>query len=309
MAIYGSIDQLIGKTPLLELTNTKKKLGLNARIVAKLEYFNPAGSVKDRIAKAMFDDAEESGKLDKDSVIIEATSGNTGIGLASVGTARGYRVIIVMPETMSIERRNLIKAYGAELVLTEGSKGMKGAIQKAEDLAKAIENSFIPGQFLNPANPKTHYLTTGPEIFEDTDGKVDYFISGVGTGGTISGTGKYLKEKNPDVKVVAVEPADSPVLSGGEPGPHKIQGIGAGFLPDTLNTAIYDEIITVSNDAAFEYGRIVGENEGFLVGISAGAALKAAVEIAGRPESEGKNIVVLLPDTGERYLSTPLFEE
>lgn len=309
MAIYGSIDQLIGKTPLLELRNTKKKLGLNARILAKLEYFNPAGSVKDRIAKAMFDDAEESGKLNKNSVIIEATSGNTGIGLASVGTARGYRVIIVMPETMSIERRNLIKSYGAELVLTEGSKGMKGAMQKAEDLAKAIENSFIPGQFLNPANPKTHYLTTGPEIFEDTDGKVDYFISGVGTGGTISGTGKYLKEKNPDVKVVAVEPADSPILSGGEPGPHKIQGIGAGFVPDTLDTDIYDEIITVSNDAAFEYGRIVGENEGFLVGISAGAALKAAVEIAERPEAEGKNIVVLLPDTGERYLSTPLFEE
>lgn len=309
MAIYGSIDQLIGKTPLLELTNTEKKLGLNARIVAKLEYFNPAGSVKDRIAKAMFDDAEESGKLNKDSVIIEATSGNTGIGLASVGTARGYRVIIVMPETMSIERRNLIKAYGAELVLTEASKGMKGAIQKAEDLAKATENSFIPGQFLNPANPKTHYLTTGPEIFEDTDGKVDYFISGVGTGGTISGTGKYLKEKNPDVKVVAVEPADSPVLSGGEPGPHKIQGIGAGFLPDTLNTAIYDEIITVSNDDAFEYGKMIGKNEGFLAGISSGAALKAAVEIAGRPEAEGKNIVVLLPDTGERYLSTPLFEE
>lgn len=309
MAIYESIDQLIGKTPLLKLTSTEKKLGLNARIVAKLEYFNPAGSVKDRIAKAMFDDAEESGKLNKNSVIIEATSGNTGIGLASVGTARGYRVIIVMPETMSIERRNLIKAYGAELVLTEGSKGMKGAIQKAEDLAKAVENSFIPGQFLNPANPKTHYLTTGPEIFEDTDGKVDYFVSGVGTGGTISGTGKYLKEKNPDVKVVAVEPADSPILSGGEPGPHKIQGIGAGFVPDTLDTDIYDEIITVSNDAAFEYGRIVGENEGFLVGISAGAALKAAVEIAERPEAEGKNIVVLLPDTGERYLSTPLFEE
>lgn len=309
MAIYGSIDQLIGKTPLLELRNTKKKLGLNARILAKLEYFNPAGSVKDRIAKAMFDDAEESGKLDKDSVIIEATSGNTGIGLASVGTARGYRVIIVMPETMSIERRNLIKAYGAELVLTEGSKGMKGAMQKAEDLAKAIENSFIPGQFLNPANPKTHYLTTGPEIFEDTDGKVDYFVSGVGTGGTISGTGKYLKEKNPDVKVVAVEPADSPVLSGGEPGPHKIQGIGAGFLPDTLNTAIYDEIITVSDDDAFEYGKMIGKNEGFLAGISSGAALKAAVEIAERPEAEGKNIVVLLPDTGERYLSTPLFEE
>lgn len=309
MAIYESIDQLIGKTPLLELTSTEKKLGLNARIVAKLEYFNPAGSVKDRIAKAMFDDAEESGKLNKNSVIIEATSGNTGIGLASVGTARGYRVIIVMPETMSIERRNLIKAYGAELVLTEGSKGMKGAIQKAEDLAKAVENSFIPGQFLNPANPKTHYLTTGPEIFEDTDGKVDYFVSGVGTGGTISGTGKYLKEKNPDVKVVAVEPADSPVLSGGEPGPHKIQGIGAGFLPDTLNTAIYDEIITVSDDDAFEYGKMIGKNEGFLAGISSGAALKAAVEIAGRPESEGKNIVVLLPDTGERYLSTPLFEE
>lgn len=309
MAIYESIDQLIGKTPLLELTNTEKKLGLNARIVAKLEYFNPAGSVKDRIAKAMFDDAEESGKLNKNSVIIEATSGNTGIGLASVGTARGYRVIIVMPETMSIERRNLIKAYGAELVLTEGSKGMKGAIQKAEDLAKAVENSFIPGQFLNPANPKTHYLTTGPEIFEDTDGKVDYFVSGVGTGGTISGTGKYLKEKNPDVKVVAVEPAGSPVLSGGEPGPHKIQGIGAGFLPDTLNTAIYDEIITVSNDDAFEYGKMISKNEGFLVGISSGAALKAAVEIAERPEAEGKNIVVLLPDTGERYLSTPLFEE
>lgn len=309
MAIYESIDQLIGKTPLLELTSTEKKLGLNARIVAKLEYFNPAGSVKDRIAKAMFDDAEESGKLNKNSVIIEATSGNTGIGLASVGTARGYRVIIVMPETMSIERRNLIKAYGAELVLTEGSKGMKGAIQKAEDLAKAIENSFIPGQFLNPANPKTHYLTTGPEIFEDTDGKVDYFVSGVGTGGTISGTGKYLKEKNPDVKVVAVEPADSPILSGGEPGPHKIQGIGAGFLPDTLNTAIYDEIITVSNDDAFEYGKMIGKNEGFLAGISSGAALKAAIEIAERPEAEGKNIVVLLPDTGERYLSTPLFEE
>lgn len=309
MAIYESIDQLIGKTPLLKLTSTEKKLGLNARIVAKLEYFNPAGSVKDRIAKAMFDDAEESGKLNKNSVIIEATSGNTGIGLASVGTARGYRVIIVMPETMSIERRNLIKAYGAELVLTEGSKGMKGAIQKAEDLAKAVENSFIPGQFLNPANPKTHYLTTGPEIFEDTDGKVDYFVSGVGTGGTISGTGKYLKEKNPDVKVVAVEPADSPVLSGGEPGPHKIQGIGAGFLPDTLNTAIYDEIITVSNNDAFEYGKMIGKNEGFLAGISSGAALKAAVEIAERPEAEGKNIVVLLPDTGERYLSTPLFQE
>lgn len=309
MAIYESIDQLIGKTPLLELRNTKKKLGLNARILAKLEYFNPAGSVKDRIAKAMFDDAEESGKLNKNSVIIEATSGNTGIGLASVGTARGYRVIIVMPETMSIERRNLIKSYGAELVLTEASKGMKGAIQKAEDLAKAIENSFIPGQFLNPANPKTHYLTTGPEIFEDTDGKVDYFVSGVGTGGTISGTGKYLKEKNPDVKVVAVEPADSPVLSGGEPGPHKIQGIGAGFLPDTLNTAIYDEIITVSNNDAFEYGKMIGKNEGFLAGISSGAALKAAVEIAERPEANGKNIVVLLPDTGERYLSTPLFEE
>lgn len=309
MAIYESIDQLIGKTPLLKLTSTEKKLGLNARIVAKLEYFNPAGSVKDRIAKAMFDDAEESGKLNKNSVIIEATSGNTGIGLASVGTARGYRVIIVMPETMSIERRNLIKAYGAELVLTEGSKGMKGAIQKAEDLAKAVENGFIPGQFLNPANPKTHYLTTGPEIFEDTDGKVDYFVSGVGTGGTISGTGKYLKEKNPDVKVVAVEPADSPVLSGGEPGPHKIQGIGAGFLPDTLNTAIYDEIITVSDDDAFEYGKMIGKNEGFLAGISSGAALKAAVEIAERPEAEGKNIVVLLPDTGERYLSTPLFEE
>lgn len=309
MAIYESIDQLIGKTPLLKLTSTEKKLGLNARIVAKLEYFNPAGSVKDRIAKAMFDDAEESGKLNKNSVIIEATSGNTGIGLASVGTARGYRVIIVMPETMSIERRNLIKAYGAELVLTEGSKGMKGAIQKAEDLAKAVENSFIPGQFLNPANPKTHYLTTGPEIFEDTDGKVDYFVSGVGTGGTISGTGKYLKEKNPDVKVVAVEPADSPVLSGGEPGPHKIQGIGAGFVPDTLDTDIYDEIITVSNDDAFEYGKMIGKNEGFLAGISSGAALKAAVEIAERPEAKGKNIVVLLPDTGERYLSTPLFEE
>ncbi|ASS41849.1 cysteine synthase A [Eubacterium minutum ATCC 700079] len=309
MAIYESIDQLIGKTPLLKLTSTEKKLGLNAHIVAKLEYFNPAGSVKDRIAKAMFDDAEESGKLNKNSVIIEATSGNTGIGLASVGTARGYRVIIVMPETMSIERRNLIKSYGAELVLTEASKGMKGAIQKAEDLAKAIENSFIPGQFLNPANPKTHYLTTGPEIFEDTDGKVDYFVSGVGTGGTISGTGKYLKEKNPDVKVVAVEPADSPVLSGGEPGPHKIQGIGAGFVPDTLDTDIYDEIITVSNDDAFEYGKMIGKNEGFLAGISSGAALKAAVEIAERPEAKGKNIVVLLPDTGERYLSTPLFEE
>lgn len=307
--IYTSADQLIGKTPLLELTHIEKELNLNAKILAKLEYFNPAGSVKDRIAKAMIDDAEASGKLKDGSVIIEPTSGNTGIGLASVAAARGYRIIIVMPETMSVERRQIMKAYGAELVLTEGAKGMKGAIAKAEELAAEIPNSFIPGQFINPANPKAHIATTGPEIFEDTDGKVDIFVAGVGTGGTLTGVGEYLKSKNPDVKVVAVEPADSPVLSKGTAGAHKIQGIGAGFVPEVLNTRIYDEIITVSNEDAFATGKLIGKREGILVGISAGAAAAAAIELAKRPENEGKNIVVLLPDTGDRYLSTPLFAD
>ena len=307
--IYTSADQLIGKTPLLELANTEKELKLDARLLAKLEYFNPAGSVKDRIAKAMIDDAEASGKLKPGSVIIEPTSGNTGIGLASVAAARGYRIIIVMPETMSIERRQLMKAYGAELVLTEGAKGMKGAIAKADELAAETPDSFIPGQFVNPANPKAHYETTGPEIYQDTDGKVDYFVAGVGTGGTLTGVGKYLKEKNPDVKIVAVEPASSPVLSEGKAGSHKIQGIGAGFVPDVLDTGVYDEIITVENDDAFEAGKLVGRNEGVLVGISSGAAVWAGVEIAKRPEAKGKNIVVLLPDTGDRYLSTALFQD
>lgn len=305
--IYTSADQLIGKTPLLELTHIEKNLGLKAKILAKLEYFNPAGSVKDRIAKAMIDDAEASGKLTPDSVIIEPTSGNTGIGLAAVAVARGYRIIIVMPETMSVERRQLMKAYGAELVLTEGAKGMKGAIAKAEELAKEIPHSFIPSQFTNPANAKAHILTTGPEIWEDADGNVDIFVAGVGTGGTITGVGEYLKSKNPDVKIVAVEPASSAVLSTGVAGAHKIQGIGAGFVPDVLNTKIYDEIITVSNEDAFETGRLIGKSEGVLVGISSGAATYAAIELANRSENEGKNIVVLLPDTGDRYLSTPLF--
>lgn len=307
--VYKSADQLIGKTPLLELTNTEKKLGLKATILAKLEYFNPAGSVKDRIAKAMLDDAEKSGKLKPGSVIIEPTSGNTGIGLASVATARGYRIIIVMPETMSVERRQLMKAYGAELVLTEGAKGMKGAIAKAEELAAETPNSFIPGQFVNPANPEAHFLTTGPEIYEDTDGGVDIFVAGVGTGGTVTGVGKYLKSKNPNVKVVAVEPASSPVLSTGVAGSHKIQGIGAGFVPKVLDTTIYDEIITVTNEDAFATGKLIGKNEGVLVGISSGAAVWAAIELAKRPENAGKNIVVLLPDTGDRYLSTPLFAD
>lgn len=307
--IYKSADQLIGRTPLLELTNIEKKYNLKARILAKLEYFNPAGSVKDRVAKAMLDDAEASGKLKPDSVIIEPTSGNTGIGLAAVAAARGYRIIIVMPETMSVERRTLMKAYGAELVLTEGAKGMKGAIAKAEELAGEIPGSFIPGQFTNPANPKAHKTTTGPEIFEDTDGNVDIFVAGVGTGGTVTGVGEYLKSKNPDVKVVAVEPASSAVLSTGVPGAHKIQGIGAGFVPEILNTEIYDEIITVENDDAFDTGKLIGKTEGVLVGISSGAAVFAAIELAKRPENEGKTIVVLLPDTGERYLSTPLFTE
>lgn len=307
--IYKSADQLIGKTPLLELTNLEKKLGLKATILAKLEYFNPAGSVKDRIAKAMIDDAEASGALKPGSVIIEPTSGNTGIGLAAVAAARGYRIIIVMPETMSVERRQLMKAYGAELVLSEGSKGMTGAIAKAEELAKEIPSSFIPGQFVNPANPKAHFETTGPEIFEDTDGKVDIFVAGVGTGGTITGTGEYLKSKNPDVKVVAVEPKDSPVLSEGKAGAHKIQGIGAGFVPDVLNTTVYDEVFPVSNEDSFETGKLLGKSEGVLVGISSGAALYAAIELAKRPENEGKTIVVLLPDTGDRYLSTPLFQD
>ena len=305
--IYTSADQLIGHTPLLELTHIEE--GLGAKILAKLEYFNPAGSVKDRIAKAMLDDAEKSGKLKKGAVIIEPTSGNTGIGLASVAAARGYRIIIVMPETMSVERRQLMKAYGAELVLTEGAKGMKGAIAKAEELAKEIPNSFIPGQFVNPANPAAHKATTGPEIWEDTDGKVDIFVAGVGTGGTVSGVGEYLKSQNPNVKVVAVEPADSPVLSKGTAGSHKIQGIGAGFVPDTLNTKIYDEVIAVANEAAFEAGREIGKKEGVLVGISSGAALWAAKELAKRPENKGKTIVALLPDTGDRYLSTALFAE
>lgn len=307
--IYTSADQLIGKTPLLELTHIEKKLGLKAHILAKLEYFNPAGSVKDRIAKAMIDDAEAKGVLKEGSVIIEPTSGNTGIGLSSVAAARGYRIIIVMPETMSVERRQLMKAYGAELVLTEGAKGMKGAIAKAEELAAEIPNSFIPGQFVNEANPKAHYSTTGPEIFEDTDGKVDYFVAGVGTGGTVTGTGKFLKEKINGVKVVAVEPETSPVLSQGKAGPHKIQGIGAGFVPDVLDTKVYDEIIPVSNENAFAYGKLIGKTEGILVGISSGAALYAAAELAKRPENEGKNIVVLFPDTGDRYLSTPLFAD
>ena len=307
--IYTSADQLIGHTPLLELTHVEASNNLEAKILAKLEYFNPAGSVKDRIAKAMLDDAEKSGKLKKGAVIIEPTSGNTGIGLASVAAARGYRIIIVMPETMSIERRQLMKAYGAELVLTEGAKGMKGAIAKADELAKEIPNSFIPGQFVNPANPAAHKATTGPEIWEDTDGKVDIFVAGVGTGGTVSGVGEYLKSQNPNVKVVAVEPASSPVLSKGVAGSHKIQGIGAGFVPDTLNTKIYDEIIAVENEAAFEAGREIGKKEGVLVGISSGAALWAAKELAKRPENKGKTIVALLPDTGDRYLSTALFAE
>lgn len=307
--IYKSADQLIGKTPLLELTNIEKKLGLKATILAKLEYFNPAGSVKDRVAKAMIDDAEASGALKPGSVIIEPTSGNTGIGLAAVAAARGYRIIIVMPETMSVERRQLMRAYGAELVLSEGSKGMTGAIAKAEELAKEIPSSFIPGQFVNPANPKAHFETTGPEIYEDTDGNVDIFVAGVGTGGTITGTGEYLKSKNPDVKVVAVEPKDSPVLSEGKAGAHKIQGIGAGFVPDVLNTTVYDEVFPVSNEDSFETGKFLGKTEGVLVGISSGAALYAAIELAKRPENEGKTIVVLLPDTGDRYLSTPLFQD
>ncbi len=307
--IYTSADQLIGKTPLLELTHIEKKYGLKAKVLAKLEYFNPAGSVKDRIARKMLDDAEAAGKLTPDSVIIEPTSGNTGIGLASVAAARGYRIIIVMPETMSVERRQLMKAYGAELVLTEGAKGMKGAIAKADELAKEIPNSFVPGQFVNPSNPKAHYETTGPEIFEDTDGEVNIFVAGVGTGGTITGVGEYLKDKKPDVKVVAVEPETSAVLSTGVAGAHKIQGIGAGFVPDVLDTKVYDEIIPVSNEAAFEAGKLIGKSEGVLVGISSGAAAYAAIELAKRPENEGKTIVVLLPDTGDRYLSTPLFQD
>ena len=308
-AIYTSADQLIGKTPLLELTHIEKKLGLKAKVLAKLEYLNPAGSVKDRVAKAMIDDAEEKGLLKEGSVIIEPTSGNTGIGLASVAAARGYRIIIVMPDTMSVERRQLMQAFGAELVLTEGAKGMKGAIAKADELAKEIPNSFVPGQFVNPANPKAHYLTTGPEIVADTDGAVDYFVAGVGTGGTITGVGKYLKEKVPGVKVVAVEPATSAVLSTGVAGAHKIQGIGAGFVPDVLDTKVYDEIIPVANEDAFAVGKLIGKTEGVLVGISSGAAVWAAIELAKRSENEGKNIVVLLPDTGDRYLSTPLFAD
>nr|WP_100218877.1 cysteine synthase A [Ruminococcus flavefaciens] len=308
MAVYKKITDLIGNTPLLELSNLEEKLELNAKVLAKLEYFNPAGSVKDRVAKAMIDDAEAKGILKKGSVIIEPTSGNTGIGLASVAAARGYRLIITMPETMSIERRNLMKAYGAELVLTEGSKGMKGAIAKAEELAHEIAGSFIPSQFTNPANPAIHEKTTGVEIWNDTDGKVDIFVAGVGTGGTVSGTGAYLKSQNPNVKIVAVEPKSSPVLSEGTAGPHKIQGIGAGFVPDTLNTNIYDEIITVSNEDAFETGKAIVRNEGVLVGISSGASVWAAIQLAKRPENKGKTIVALLPDTGERYLSTPMFE-
>ena len=307
--IYTSADQLIGKTPLLELSHIEKAEKLEAKLLAKLEYFNPAGSVKDRIAKAILDDAEASGKLKPDSVIIEPTSGNTGIGLASVAAARGYRIIIVMPETMSVERRQLMKAYGAELVLSDGAKGMKGAIAKAEEIAAQTPGSFIAGQFVNPANPKAHYETTGPEIWEDTDGQVDIFVAGVGTGGTITGVGQYLKSKNPGVKVVAVEPATSPVLSKGTAGAHKIQGIGAGFVPDVLDTKVYDEIIAVENDDAFATGRLIGHKEGVLVGISSGAAVWAAIQLAKRPENAGKNIVVLLPDTGDRYLSTPLFAE
>lgn len=307
--IYKSADQLIGKTPLLELTHIEEAYDLKAKVVAKLEYFNPGGSVKDRVAREMLDEAEKNGKLRPGSVIIEPTSGNTGIGLAAVAAARGYRIIIVMPETMSVERRQLMKAYGAELVLTEGAKGMKGAIAKADELAKEIPDSFIPGQFVNPANPKAHRETTGPEIYEDTDGKVDIFVAGVGTGGTVTGVGEYLKSRNPAVKVVAVEPQSSPVLSTGVAGSHKIQGIGAGFVPDVLNTDIYDEIITVSDEDAFATGRLIGKREGVLVGISSGAAAFAAIELAKRPENKGKTIVVLLPDTGDRYLSTPLFAE
>ncbi len=307
--IYQTADQLIGKTPLLELTHIEKELGLEAKLVAKLEYFNPAGSIKDRIARAMIEDAESKGILKPDSVLIEPTSGNTGIGLASVAAAKGYRLIITMPETMSVERRQLMKAYGAELVLTDGTKGMKGAIAKAEELAKEIPNSFIPGQFVNPANPAVHRATTGPEIWEDTDGEVDIFVAGVGTGGTVTGSGEYLKSQNPNVKVVAVEPETSPVLSKGEAGAHKIQGIGAGFVPEVLNTDIYDEIITVSNENAFATGKQIGKAEGVLVGISSGAATWAAIELAKRPENKGKTIVVILPDTGDRYLSTPLFSD
>ena len=307
--IYTTADQLIGRTPLLELTHIEAAEGLQAKILGKLEYFNPAGSVKDRIAKAMIDDAEASGKLKPGSVIIEPTSGNTGIGLASVAAARGYRIIIVMPETMSVERRQLMKAYGAELVLTDGAKGMKGAIAKADELAKEIPNSFVPGQFVNPANPDAHKRTTGPEIWEDTDGKVDIFVAGVGTGGTVTGVGEYLKSQNPAVKVVAVEPATSPVLSKGVAGAHKIQGIGAGFVPDVLNTKVYDEVIPVANEDAFAAGKLVGHREGVLVGISSGAAVWAAIELAKRPENKGKTIVALLPDTGDRYLSTPLFAD
>lgn len=309
MNIYKSITDLIGKTPLLELSNYEKANDLKVKLIAKLEYFNPAGSVKDRVARAMIEDAEQNGLLSKNAVIIEPTSGNTGIGLASIATAKGYRIILVMPETMSIERRNLVKAYGAKLVLTEGAKGMKGAIAKAEKLAAEIPNSFVPSQFENPANPAAHKATTGPEIWEDTDGKVDIFVSGVGTGGTISGVGEYLKSKNPNIKIVAVEPESSPVLSKGTAAPHKIQGIGAGFIPNTLNTSIYDEIITVSNEDAFATGKEIAKTEGVLVGISSGAALWAATKLAERPENEGKTIVAIFPDTGERYLSTPLFEE
>lgn len=307
--IYTSADQLIGKTPLLELTRIEEELGLKAKVLAKLEYFNPAGSVKDRIAKRMIEDAEASGKLKPGATIIEPTSGNTGIGLAAVAAAKGYKTIIVMPETMSVERRQLMKAYGAELVLTEGAKGMKGAIAKAEEIAAETENSYIPGQFVNPSNPAAHRDTTGPEIWEDTDGKVDYFVAGVGTGGTVTGVGEYLKSKNSDVKVIAVEPEASQTLAKGEAAPHKIQGIGAGFVPETLNTHIYDEIIPVTNEDAFETGRLLGHKQGVLVGISSGAAVWAAIELAKKPENEGKNIVVLLPDTGDRYLSTPLFQE
>lgn len=307
--VYKNLTDLVGRTPLLELTNYEKKNELKAKLIAKLEYFNPAGSVKDRIAKAMLDDAEEKGLIKEGATIIEPTSGNTGIGLAAAAAARGYKTILTMPETMSVERRNLLKAYGAELVLTDGAKGMKGAIEKAKELAESIPNSFLPGQFVNPANPAIHRATTGPEIWEDTDGAVDIFVAGVGTGGTVTGVGEYLKSKNPDVKVIAVEPAASPVLSKGTPGPHKIQGIGAGFVPEVLNTSIYDEIITVENEAAFEAGRALSKTEGLLVGISSGAAVYAAAEVAKRPENEGKTIVVLLPDTGERYLSTALFTE